>query len=1041
MDPERWQQIDALLEQALEASPEKRTAILDEACRGDADLRLALEKLLRAHERAGGFLGASALELAAQEMVREPATDLVGRTVAHYEVRSLLGAGGMGVVYLARDFKLDRAVALKFLPSYLSADETEKARFIREAKAASALDHPNIGTIYEIAETSDGQLFLAMAYYEGRTLKQEIEAGRLPPERAVDIASQIARGLAKAHERQITHRDIKPANILLTPDGVVKVIDFGLAKAAGLPRITRTHTTMGTVAYLSPEQARGGDADHRTDLWSLGVTLYEMLTGRLPFAAERPEAMMALILGAEPRPLRELRPDAPRGIERIVKRALEKRPEARYGSAAEMLKDLNECGATASPERSRKTRGAWLQLKRAAIPAFLALVVLGGWLGVEWRRQDKARAASETLLPEVARLAEQDRYAAAFALARQAEESIRGHPLLLKLWPAFSSPVSIRTSPADADVYMKEYDGVDVPWTRLGRSPLEKVRIPLGLLRWRVEKQGFATAEDVASGWGPIAFTLDSIDSVPAGMVRLRGAKAFQLQMAGFENAPRVELPDYWMDRHEVTNKQFKAFVDSGGYRNKDYWKHPFRKDGKTIQWEDAMAEFRDVTGRPGPSTWEAGDHPKGQEDYPVGGVSWYEAAAYAEFVGKSLPSVYHWNNAAITIQAIVSSYLLPLSNFTGRGPAVAGAYQGMSRSGTSDMAGNVKEWCRNEADGHKRYLLGGGWDEPAYTFHEADARLPFQRQPTFGFRCVKPIAREAAPEGLTAPLAPVTRNYAREQPVRDEIFRVYRGLYSYDKTPLHATVESSDESEPDWKREKVTFDAAYGKARMAAYLFLPRNSQPPYQTVIHFPGAESIVTRSSERLRDLARIDFLLKSGRAVVWPVYKGTFERGDDLKWYFPDGGTAYRDHVIQWSQDLARTIDYLETRLDIDRHALAYYGYSWGACLGAILPAVESRLKASVLMGAGFFFPKPRPEADQIHFAPRITIPTLMIDGRYDFLFPRESSQEPLYRLLGTPKEHKRLAHFDGGHFVPRHHLIRETLDWLDRYLGSVGKAGH
>ena len=288
----------------------------------------------------------------------------------------------------------------------------------------------------------------------------------------------------------------------------------------------------------------------------------------------------------------------------------------------------------------------------------------------------------------------------------------------------------------------------------------------------------------------------------------------------------------------------------------------------------------------------------------------------------------------------------------------------------------------------------------------------------------------------MLEPLAPGVRSYTEEQPITEKIFGVYRDLYAYDKTALNSAVESSDDSNSDWKKERITLDAAYGKERLVAYLFLPTRSVPPYQTIVHFPGAESIVVRSSNTLIALPRIDFILKSGRAVLWPIYKGTYERGDELKWYFPDTSTSYRDHVIHWSKDLGRSIDYLESRPDIDRNKLGFYGYSWGACLGAILPALEDRLKVSVLMGAGFYFQKSRPEVDQINFAPRVTIPTLMVDGRYDFIFPRETSQEPLYRLLGTPSEHKRLANFDGGHFVPRHHLIKETLDWLDQYLGPV-----
>jgi serine/threonine protein kinase len=255
-----------------------------------------VEKLLVAHERAGRFLAAPALEQAAREMATELTGTFAGQTVGHYEVISRLGAGGMGVVYLARDIRLERRVALKFLPLHLSLDEKEKIRFIREAKAASALDHPNIGTIYEIAETPDGQMFIAMSYYEGETLKQKIERGPLAFKEAVDIAAQITLGLAKAHSQRIVHRDIKPGNILVTPEGVVKIIDFGLAKLGGSTKITKSDTTMGTVAYISPEQARGEEVDQRTDVWSLGVVFYEMLAGQPPFPGERAEVTIHLIL-------------------------------------------------------------------------------------------------------------------------------------------------------------------------------------------------------------------------------------------------------------------------------------------------------------------------------------------------------------------------------------------------------------------------------------------------------------------------------------------------------------------------------------------------------------------------------------------------------------------------------------------------------------------------------------------------------------------------------------------------------------------------
>ncbi|MCI0698135.1 protein kinase [candidate division KSB1 bacterium] len=266
---------------------------------------------------------------------------MIGQTISHYKILEKLGGGGMGVVYKAQDLKLDRFVALKFLPPHLSADEEEKKRFIHEAKAASALDHPNICTIYEIDETEDGQMFIAMAYYEGETLKKKVASGQLSVDSVIDLAIQIAQGLAKAHEKGIVHRDIKPANIFVTNDGIVKILDFGLAKLAGYARLTKPGTALGTTAYTSPEQTRGEEVDHRTDIWSLGVVLYEMLTGQLPFKGEYEQAVMYSIIHEEPKPLADLRAGVPTALERMVNKSIAKNADKRFQHINEMLADLS----------------------------------------------------------------------------------------------------------------------------------------------------------------------------------------------------------------------------------------------------------------------------------------------------------------------------------------------------------------------------------------------------------------------------------------------------------------------------------------------------------------------------------------------------------------------------------------------------------------------------------------------------------------------------------------------------------------------------
>jgi TolB-like protein len=275
---------------------------------------------------------------------------MIGKTVSHYRIVEKLGEGGMGVVYKAEDTTLGRAVALKFLPGELTRDAEAKERFIQEARAASALDHPNICNIHEVGRTEDGQTFIAMAYYEGEDLKSRIGRGPLKLDEALDIAVQIAQGLAKAHGQGIVHRDIKPANILITKDGLVKIVDFGLAKLGGA-KLTKAGSTLGTAQYMSPEQARGEDVDARSDIFSLGAVLYEMLTGKHAFSGEYEQATLFAIMNEEPAPVTSLRSGIPMELERIVQKALAKNPSERYQHADDLIVDLKNVAKTAATAR------------------------------------------------------------------------------------------------------------------------------------------------------------------------------------------------------------------------------------------------------------------------------------------------------------------------------------------------------------------------------------------------------------------------------------------------------------------------------------------------------------------------------------------------------------------------------------------------------------------------------------------------------------------------------------------------------------------
>jgi serine/threonine protein kinase/tetratricopeptide (TPR) repeat protein/pimeloyl-ACP methyl ester carboxylesterase len=299
-----------------------------------------------------GQARADGLEGSVESGVADSAAELEpGRRVAHYDVEGHIGRGGMGVVYQARDTRLDRAVALKFLPTHLSADEGARHRFLVEAQAAAALDHPHICTIHEIGMAPDGRLFIAMPYYEGETLREKIDRGPLNVDEAVELAVQVTRGLSKAHEVGVIHRDIKPANVLVTTDGIAKIVDFGLAKLIGVD-LTQTAMTMGTVAYMSPEQAYGKEVDERTDLWSLGVMFYEMLCGSRPFTGDNSVAVMHAIMKREPEPIEERREGLPPGLPALVHSCLAKEPADRLASAEQLLSELSGLQAPPGPART-----------------------------------------------------------------------------------------------------------------------------------------------------------------------------------------------------------------------------------------------------------------------------------------------------------------------------------------------------------------------------------------------------------------------------------------------------------------------------------------------------------------------------------------------------------------------------------------------------------------------------------------------------------------------------------------------------------------
>jgi eukaryotic-like serine/threonine-protein kinase len=727
-----------------------------------------------------------------------------------------------------------------------------------------------------------------------------------------------------------------------------------------------------------------------------------------------------------------------------VRRALAKDPETRYQRIDDFSHELRTLGPIDSPpipEESMSTLERWNRIGMiSALAVLIALISLSVFIQA---RSQWARVSAVPLIEQLD--ADGERYEA-FEHALRARTYLADDPSFDAVWSRIAVPLTIETEPAGAHISIRR-PVQSADWEHLGRSPLQDSWLPAAYLHVRADLPGFAPVErsvdlSEAGGWRwsekpTIRLSLARQGDVPENMVRVEGGDV-ELRRLYFLEGPSLPVNDFFLDRYEVTNRDFLEFVKAGGYERREFWNVDIVENGTVLSWQEAMQGFQDATGQPGPSTWEFGRYRDGEDDLPVAGVSWYEADAYAAYAGKKLPTVYHW---AWAVDALSNHWPSALGNFDGNGARATRQSLSLGPMGTYDAAGNVREWCRNAVEGSpgRRFILGGGWSDAEYMFREPDSRNGLERGPLNGFRCMRAIDGGAPPTSeLAAPLQIRRRDYQAERPVSDEQFRSIKELYTYAKSPLEAEVERRGEPGGWYRQETVSFRAAYGDERVNVHLLLPVNTSPPFQTVVVFPAADAVFRRSSDNLVSTYTgffTSFLARAGRAVVYPVYSGVYERRTDTD-PAPGPSTQWREIVIQQYADLARTIDYLESRNDIDTEHLAFFGLSMGGWMAPIMLATETRFETAILCHGGLIPVQLLPEVDPLNFVPHVTLPLLMINGDQDHVFPVRESQEPLFRLLGTPRALKKRVLHGGGHSLLQNQVIRDSLQWLDEQLGPV-----
>lgn len=667
----------------------------------------------------------------------------------------------------------------------------------------------------------------------------------------------------------------------------------------------------------------------------------------------------------------------------------------------------------------------------------LVTILLGALFVYYFQKGNTAKTLLDEKLPEIVAAFDNDEFKIVYTETKQLLDEGNTNPVVRSYYDKVTVPVSITTFPEGVAVSFKYVrDSLD-NWVDLGTSPLDNIRVPNSLLEYKFNYQGMEMSEIQHTYYlknGFNHFILPNSDAIPENhTLCLGGTKP--LSYPGIDHLPAVSIAPYSISKYEVTNEEYKAFVDAKGYENPDYWDFPYEMNGKVLTFEKTIPLLVDAFGKLGPTQWSYGNYPDGQGAFPVTGISWFEAMAYARFRGMSLPNLYQWANAAILGDA---DSFVPKSNFSKNQLIAVGSDDNKNDNDIYDIAGNAREWIVNsiEETHTKKGILGGGYTDDAYYFNDYYGQNALDRSISNGMRLVKNLESSATYD--TDPTAVVsigTRDFLNEEKISDDVFQIFKEQFDYPQKSLKATTVLSELTSGSFRAERFEISSPYEEGgRLPGYIFYDSAHAKPLKPILFFPGSNAIHLTNIEYAikRYFKSFDYLMSEGYAVVLPIYISTYEREDELKSDYPNDSESYKQHVIKWGKEYKRTIDYIVARKDMDAANLTYFGVSWGGYMANILLAIDDRVKSATLYVAGLCFQKSKKEVESYHYTSRITIPVLMLNGEFDQFFPLETSQIPMFKLLATPEADKKHYVSKTGHYVPREVLISEHLGWLKKY---------